>query len=254
VTRGTTGVNRLRRWDRWLLGTQGHLLRAAAQPLIIDLGYGASAVTSQELHYRANRACPGVAVLGIEIDPARVAAAQRLRVPGLTFEYGGFELPRPGGRPATVIRAANVLRQYAEDEVAPVWRRLTAGLQPDGLIMEGTCGEDGRVASWVALDQTGPVSLTVALRLGGLDWPSVVAQRLPKALIHRNVPGEPIHEFLRDLDRAWQLHRDLGTWGARQRWVASVAAVRGWGWPVLDRPNRWRLGECTVAWSAVAPR
>jgi hypothetical protein len=24
-------------------------------------------------------------------------------------------------------------------------------------------------------------------------------------------------------------------------------------WPLLDGPSRWRLGEITVAWSAVAP-
>jgi hypothetical protein len=25
------------------------------------------------------------------------------------------------------------------------------------------------------------------------------------------------------------------------------------GWPVLDGPSRWRLGEVTVAWAAVEP-
>ena len=41
------------------------------------------------------------------------------------------------------------------------------------------------------------------------------------------------------------------TFGPRQRWMRAVAAVRDAGWPVLDRPARWRLGELTVAWSAV---
>jgi hypothetical protein len=31
-----------------------------------------------------------------------------------------------------------------------------------------------------------------------------------------------------------------------------VAEVRE-QWPLLDGPSRWRLGELTVAWTAVAP-
>ena len=39
----------------------------------------------------------------------------------------------------------------------------------------------------------------------------------------------------------------------RQRWLAAVAGLKAAGWPVLDGPARWRLGELTVAWDAVAP-
>ena len=41
VTRGTTGTNRLRRVDRWI--AQLPALRRAEAPLVVDLGYGASA-------------------------------------------------------------------------------------------------------------------------------------------------------------------------------------------------------------------
>ena len=39
----------------------------------------------------------------------------------------------------------------------------------------------------------------------------------------------------------------------RQRFLATAGALREEGWPVLDGPARWRLGEVTVAWAAVAP-
>jgi hypothetical protein len=39
----------------------------------------------------------------------------------------------------------------------------------------------------------------------------------------------------------------------RQRLLATVRSVRDQGWPVLDDPTRWRLGEVGVAWDAVAP-
>jgi hypothetical protein len=43
-------------------------------------------------------------------------------------------------------------------------------------------------------------------------------------------------------------------YGGSQRWVATCASMRDAGWPVLATRARWRLGELTVAWEAVAPR
>ena len=80
-----------------------------------------------------------------------------------------------------------------------------------------------------------------------------VAERLPKALIHRNVPGERIREFLQAMDRAWLEAAPLATFGHQQRWTAMCCALRDGGWPVRDGASRWRLGELTVGWEAVAP-
>lgn len=151
-----------------------------------------------------------------------------------------------------LIRAANVLRQYDEDQVADVWRRLTARLAPGGLLVEGTCDEIGRRHVWVALGPEGPRTVTFATRLGSLDRPSDLAERLPKALIHRNVPGEPVHAFLRDFDRAWAAAAPYASYGARQRWIRTARALSA-DWPVLDRPARWRQGEVTVAWGRWLP-
>jgi hypothetical protein len=166
---------------------------------------------------------------------------------------GGFELPVPDGRRPVLVRAFNVLRQYPVDEVADAWAVMTSRLAPGGLVVEGTCDEVGRRATWVALGAGGPVSLTVSLRLAGLEYPSDVAERLPKVLIHRNVPGERVHAFLTALDDAWVRQTPLAALGVRQRWSAAVNALRDAGWPVLDRAARWRLGEVTVAWDAVRP-
>lgn len=263
VTRGTTNTNRLRRVDRWIAAQP--VLRRAADPLVVDLGYGASGVTALELHQRLARVRADVEVVGLEIEPGRVRAAteQLTRVrAGLTgfdpdtrirFARGGFEVPLPDDRRATVIRAFNVLRQYDETEVAAAWSRMLARLQPHGLLVEGTCDEIGRVSSWVALGASGPRSLTVSLRLRGLDAPSVVAERLPKALIHRNIPGERVHDFVRELDRLWRVHSPLAAYSPAQRWIAVAQGMRDAGWPVLGGRSRWRLGELTVAWEAVAP-
>ncbi len=248
VTRGTTGTNRLRRVDRWI--AQLPALRRAEHPLVVDLGYGASATTTLELHQRLSRVVPGVEVVGIEIEPARVAIAKPHERPGVSFRLGGFEVP--GERP-TVIRALNVLRQYSEAEVQPAWDLMVSRLQPGGVLVEGTCSEVGRVASWVDVTAAGPQTLTISLHLPSLELPSIVAERLPKALIHRNVPGERIHQFMLDLDRQWATHAGLGVYSPAQRWVAVAQSMKDSGWPIRGGKQRWRLGELTVVWDAVAP-
>ncbi|WP_405999998.1 class I SAM-dependent methyltransferase [Streptomyces sp. NBC_00829] len=250
ATRGTTNPNRLRRMDRWIAATHGPALRRSEAPVAVDLGYGAAPWTALELLQRLRTADPRCEVVGIEIDPARVAAAKPYEREGLSFRHGGFEVPLE--RPPALIRAANVLRQYDEGEVAAVWARLCARLAPDGLLVEGTCDEIGRRHVWVALGPEGPRTLTFATRLGSLERPSDLAERLPKALIHRNVPGEPVHAFLRDFDRAWAGAAPYASLGARQRWIRAVQDVAA-DWPLADGRGRWRQGEVTVNWSAVAP-
>ena len=249
-TRGTTNPNRLRRMDRWILARSTRTLRMAVAPLVVDLGYGASPITTVELAARLAAVRPDVRVVGLEIDPARVAAAQRAAdAPRLTFARGGFELA--GLRP-TLVRAANVLRQYDEAAAAAAWQQLRAGLAPGGVVVEGTCDEIGRRAAWVLLDESGPKTLTLAAHLATLGRPSELAERLPKALIHHNVPGQSIHRLLLDIDAAWSAAAPLIPFGPRQRWSATCRSITG-SWPVQDGPARWRLGELTIDWAAVAP-
>lgn len=251
VTRGTTAPNRLRRCDRWITGPQAWRLRGSPTPLVVDLGYGRTPVTAAELHTRLRDVRADVQVVGIEIEPDRVADALHLQQPGLSFVRGGFEIPVPGQ--VQIVRAFNVLRQYDESQVEQAWSRMRERLAPGGLVIDGTCDEIGRVSSWVALDQTGPISFTVSLRLTGLAAPSIVAERLPKALIHHNVPGQPVHDFLTALDRAWERSSPLSAYGPKQHFIGAARSLRDAGWPVHDGPTRWRLGELSVDWAAVQP-
>ncbi len=275
VTRGTTGANRLRRVDRWLLARHGAALRRAAGPLVVDLGFGASPTTTLELAARVSAVVPDVEVVGVEVDASRVADARRLAADragrgagvvagdgaGVRFVTGGFDLAgargTSGARPS-VVRAANVLRQYGEGEVLGAWATMAAACAPGAVLVDATCDEVGRRAAWVEVrvgDDLGatPVSLTLSLRLAGLQRPSEVAPRLPKALIHRNVPGEGVHALLVSLDAAWERAAATGSFGVRQRWVATCRAVAAAGWPLVGGQGRWRLGEVSVAWDAVAP-
>jgi hypothetical protein len=248
ATRGTTNPNRLRRMDNWIVARLGAALRTADDPLVVDLGYGATPVTTIELATRLRTVRSDVRVLGLEIDPDRVAAAQAATdPPRLAFARGGFEL---AGRAPVLVRAANVLRQYPEADAAAAWRTITQRLAPGGVLVEGTCDEIGRRGAWVLVDKSGPRELTLAGKVDALDRPGEFAERLPKSLIHHNVPGTAIHAFLRDFDAAWAAASALTVFGARQRWVAACEALAA-DWPVDVR--RARHGEVSVAWDAVSP-
>ncbi|MBH0778305.1 class I SAM-dependent methyltransferase [Nocardia bovistercoris] len=248
VTRGTTGVNRLRRSDRWLVHDDlvRARLSAAPDPLVVDLGYGASPWTTLELAMRLRAVRPDVRVVGLEIDPARVVPARD----GVVFARGGFEL---AGLHPVLVRAFNVLRQYPEEAVAGAWATVSSNLTAGGLLVDGTCDELGRRCAWVLLDRSGPLSLTLAWDPFTVERPSDIAERLPKALIHRNVPGEPVNTLLSAADRAWARAAPLAPFGPRARWRAAADQLRAEGFPV--RRYRRRMRDCvlSVPWSCVAP-
>ena len=251
ATRGTTGYNRLRRSDRWLVHSPAvrAALLAAAEPLVVDLGYGALPVTTVELASRLRTVRPDIRVVGLEIDPQRVATARAANT-DVEFALGGFELA--GLRPV-LVRAFNVLRQYPVDEVAASWAQLRGRLAPGGLIVDGTCDEVGRRCCWVLLDAAGPRSLTLACDPFAIDRPSDLAERLPKVLIHHNVPGQPIHELLSLADRAWAAAAGQGVFGPRVRWRAMLDELRAHGVAVQAPRRRLRDGVLTVPWETVAP-
>lgn len=256
VTRGTTNPNRLRRVDRYLCALP--VLRKVSNPIVVDLGFGASPITAVELLARCQTVNPKTRVVGVEIAKERVERGRLIASPNLQFELGGFETPLPiefgETAKADVIRAFNVLRQYDEGQVSDAWKLMQSRLTADGVLIEGTCDEIGRLASWVTLNQHEATHFTVSLRLAQLENPSKVAERLPKALIHHNVKGEPIYEFLAALDKLWQSHAPLGVFGSSQRWIAVCKSMTEAGWPIKQETKRWRLGEITVSWKAVAPK
>lgn len=247
ITRGTTFPNRLRKIDNWIVWRYQSLLTHSAAPHVVDLGYGASPVTTHELASRLAGVNAHIRVTGLEIDPSRVESAQLTSTSQVTFALGGFEVPV---QDPLIIRAFNVLRQYDETEVKAAWELMQKRLLPEGRIVEGTCDEPGRLAVWVELDSSSPLTLTFAAATQHLSKVSDLAPRLPKVLIHHNTVGHPVHAFFTDADAAWHSHAALRIFGARQRWAATLRSLRG-SWPVQTPPSRATLGEITIDWRAL---
>ena len=178
--------------------------------LYVDLGYGADAITTVETFRRLRRLDRRAQVLGVEIDPARVAGAQRHAVPGLAFRLGGFDLPlRPGER-AAVVRAFNVLRQYGESAVEGALSALAPALAPGGVLLEGTSDPTGRLvaftvhrkaASGAALE---PLGLVLAPTLSAAFRPRQLQPVLPKRHVHRAEPRGDVDRFFGAWEVAWQ--------------------------------------------------
>lgn len=260
-TRGKTAPNRLRRVDNFIVRYDASLLSRSdgdyANALAVDLGFGADAITTTEMAQRFRRVDPNLRLLGVEIDPLRVAAAQSSADDLTSFRLGGFNLPLQddaGGVREHVrfVRAFNVLRQYEESAVQGAWARLALDMLPGALLVDGTSDPLGRV--WVAnllrrvpADASPEVQIAPGLTQEALVFstsfrtpfaPGIFPPVLPKNLIHHMVAGEAIHAFFQDWAQAARKTSPLSTWGQRQWFVAAAQELARGGWAV-DTRLRW---------------
>ena len=263
TTRGKTAANRLRRVDAFMLLYDAQLFRRRAgddaQALFVDLGYGATPVTTLESALRFRKFNPHLPVLGVEIDPARVAAAAPFADELTHFRLGGFNLPlarQPGGHVEAVraIRAFNVLRQYEETEVAPAYAELALHALPGALLVEGTSDPAGDL--WVAnvlrraegAAQWRREAVVFSTRLRSAFSPAAFQAVLPKNLIHRVQPGEPIQRFFEHWKDAARRTSHQRIWGDRRWFVATGRALFADGVQV-DPRRRWLARGYLVVYS-----
>lgn len=239
-TRGKTGQNRLRRTDIFISLYDPALIRRNDGPYLdafyVDLGYGEEPLTTIESCRRLRKLNPRLCVLGVEIDPERVRAAQPFAGEFTQFRLGGFNLPlmtlSDGARETVrAIRAFNVLRQYDETEIEGAWTALGQCLLPGGLLLEGTSDPFGRL--WVAnvlrkpeACGENPTLIHEALVFStnfryGFD-PALFQPVLPKNHLHRMTPGQWTHDFM----EAWKLSaRETVAWkdNGVKTWFAQAA-------------------------------
>jgi hypothetical protein len=255
VTRGKTAPNRLRKVDVFALLYAAALLKqqvpGSRRAFFVDLGYGAEAYTTLESAARFRVLNPGLEVLGVEIDPDRVAAALPFADGQTFFRLGGFNLPLEEGESVRLMRAFNVLRQYEEREVAAAHAEMGRHLIPGGLVLEGTSDPFGRV--WVSnllrkrLD--GELSLEGLVFGTNFRWgfePAIFQPVLPKNYIHRMLPGEKIYEFMDAWKAAAARAIAFKSFGLRQWFAASAKELAGQGYAVETREKY--LGKGFLVW------
>jgi hypothetical protein len=244
-TRGKTAPNRLRKSDTFLAVVFPEFLRRMPG-LYVDLGYGFFPVTSVETLHRLRRLNPALRVLGVEIDPQRVAAALPFVEPGLDFRHGGFNLPLMPGERVSVIRAFNVLRQYDEAEVETALAALSKTLTPGGLILEGTSDPLGRLLTFnlYQMQLSGPArtGLVLAPSLSLAFQPRDFQSVLPKNFIHHAEPGGPIDRFFAAWHAAWEHARGQSTDSRKIFAQAALRLADRYGYTLDRRPALLRHG------------
>jgi hypothetical protein len=245
-TRGKTAPNRLRRTDVFLALCYPDWIRHLPG-LYIDLGFGEEPATTVETAFRLRRLNPALGILGVEIDPARVAAALPFSGPELEFRLGGFNLPLQDGEGAAVIRAMNVLRQYPESEYPASIRLLGQYLPQNGLLLEGTSDPPGRLMAFNLYRRSGAGlsydGLVFSVRLRHPFQPRDLQAVLPKNLIHHVEQGSPMDRFFADWDLAWQRARRSFASDPRLRLEQSIRYLAGaCGYPIDLRAAVLRRG------------
>jgi hypothetical protein len=219
-------------------------------PLIVDLGFGAFPWTTLEMRARWAAINPALRVVGLEIDPERVAAAQPYaEPPGVQFAAGGFNVADAfGGERARLIRCYNVLRQYEESAVDDALAAMAGALEPDGLLVEGTSTPSGRLVAFDVYRRDGRGLSHEALVFGtnfrAHATPADFQAILPKRLIHRMRDPGPAH-FFAAWQRAFALARGGGARGLRAEWISAVQTLAA-RYPVDVRERIVRRGYLAV--------
>jgi hypothetical protein len=251
ITRGKTARNRLRRVDTFVLLYARECLTTASA-LFVDLGYGEEAITTLESAQRFRKENPNLPVIGVEIDLARVAAAIPFEDDLTSFRLGGFNLPLREGERPTIIRAFNVLRQYAECEVVPAWQTLGSSMADGGLLIEGTSDPFGRI--WTAnliRKRTGTLfyeGFLFSTNFHAGFSPELFQPYLTKNFIHQMQTDSPIDIFIRDWKTACKETIAMKTWGLRQWFQSSVEKLAERGYDLLLQPRFTHKGFLLWRW------
>jgi hypothetical protein len=245
ATRGKTAQNRLRRFDQWFVVHRRAHIAEGSPGWWIDLGYGWDPGTTLEMAERFREIRPDLPILGVEIDPERVAEALPYEDRQTRFRRGGFELALQPGERARYVRAMNVLRQYEEADWAPAVAEVARGVAPGGLFIEGTCDPFGRRGVVNVLRRTpdgwASEGLLFTARLDADFEPRALQAVLPKNHIHRMVPGEPIFAFMTRWQALWEQQAPAAVFGPRFRFAETARSLCALGLVERD-PRGWRRG------------
>jgi hypothetical protein len=237
ATRARTRPGRLARLDAALCAWAPRALTrrdgAWAHAPVVDLGFSRPETTLELQDALGTLPSPPPRVIGVEIDPARVAAARAQVGDRLDLRVGGVDLPLGPDEAPRLVRALNVLRQYRPAEAEVARARLCEAMLDGGLLLEGSTSADG------------------ALGVAGVWTATPAGPRLDHILfVHDDPTGFHPRQWLGWLPRGWRdgarptgaaaeaLERWTAAWDRaraptpRESWRAVAHALRDEGAPV----------------------
>lgn len=230
TTRGVTTPGRLSLLDRALLARESALLERRdgvfRDAHCVDLGVGTEPWTTLELREALDRLSAPPALLGVELDPERVAAAAPHARPGLRFLQGDLDALPP---PTRLIRAMNLLRAFSPEAAEAARARMGEALLPGGLLLEGTSNREGSILSawWLRRGAQGLTREGLLLATDGQAGfaPRMFARWLPGDLRARGRTDPEARALLDAWTEAW-----VGTEGAPLARMQQAARAVGAAW------------------------
>lgn len=214
-TRGKSRAGRLRLVDRFIADRLGTMDREGA--LFVDVGLGAHPDTTLEW-----RAASRADVLGVEIDTVRVQTA---RDAGLDVLEGGFEVVPD----CAVVRAINLFRQYAREDVQPAVEGL---LRRAPVVLWGSTDKHGETAAFWVQERERRRLVLAYDGPGERFAPRRFFRVLPRDLQAPPRVGHPLWDVLSAWEQAWRPVR-----GGQDAFAASLRSLpwdRGATWAVVS--------------------
>jgi hypothetical protein len=207
---------------------------------VVDLGIGGNPWTTLELARAVERF--GLRVVGVDHDPDVVRSARTHTAANVSFVEGGFDLPAEA-RPAVLVRAMNVLRDYGPHEVQPAHALLGDALVDGGLLVEGSCGAAGDVLCAWLVRKAGAMLVREGL-LFSTDFtrgfgPLQFRDRLPRDLRGTVKPETPIGRLFTDWTAAVAA---CGARTAKERFVGGAERLAEVRDDVEIAPDAWTSG------------
>lgn len=253
TTRGRTSRSRLRALDAYLLHSERRLLQRPElrDAAFVDFGFGEQPWTTLESAAALRQEHPELPVIGIDQEPHRVEGAQAHADAQTLFRLGGFDSLTQLERPASLVRAMNVLRGYPPAEVPGLHARLAAPLVVGGLLLEGTSDESGAILTAHLLRKT-EAGLAREGLLFATDFtrgfaPILFRDWLPRDLRRSVRPGSAIEAFFTRWTSAWTSVREGGSTALPEVFARSAERLLQEGEPL--RRDEWLAANAMIVWA-----
>ncbi len=222
-TKGLTSVNRLRQVDNFVCMEFAYIFRRS-NPIFIDVGFGENPITTIESYRRIKHINSDIKVIGVEINNKRLQNAKPYEQERIEFRLGGFNLPIYKEEKANAIRCYNVLRQYPESDFQSSIIVLSNYLIDDGIIIEGTSDQFGRLVSFNIFrklrDKIYHDSLVFGTNFKSNFYPRDFQSVLPRNFIQHVTPDNWLYCFFDDWMKSY--YSSFGQKSQRQIFYESA--------------------------------
>ncbi|MGM0557067.1 MAG: methylase, partial [Myxococcota bacterium] len=212
ITRGKTQPERLALLDRYLILREWQLLERG-EGVVVDVGFGEHAYTTAEMARRFRQLNTGLEIIGVEADPHRVDRA-RDAYPDIDFVTGGFPLSASVGRPARLVRAMNVLREYHPSTALDAYDDWAEPLTSGGLLLAGSSDKFGDTMTALVMRKTDErvirESLLFSTTLEQGFGPWMFRDWLPRDLRRSAGEGDAVFKLLEQWHAAFEEARAAG--------------------------------------------